>query len=241
MKKIIALVTFFVSFNLLAQEQLYKVTLLRAKPGALLELIDLIKKDINNHEEVTQDKPYLLRHSQGDHWDLMVIYPIESLDKYFSEKSMEKRSMSLTLEKVYADTFFDLVSFQEEAIVSGPTKSDFNGSLEKFNLFHIEIFTALAGKQDALIDQRKAENVYYAGIDHRPNFIFTRVFGPSWDSFTLGGYEDLHEFAGPKISFEAEDKAAKDAGFEGVNYIGSYLRSLIAEHHDTLAYKVNPE
>ena len=82
------------------------------------------------------------------------------------------------------------------------------------------------------------ENVFYSKFDHRPNFIFTRVFGPSWDIFTIGWYNDLHDFAGPPISFETEDQAAKDAGFEGVNYIGSYLRSLILRHHDTLAWKV---
>jgi hypothetical protein len=32
-----------------------------------------------------------------------------------------------------------------------------------------------------------------------------------------------------------EDAAAKKAGFESVNTIGSYLRSLLLEHHDTLA------
>ncbi|MCP4459061.1 MAG: hypothetical protein GY816_13715 [Cytophagales bacterium] len=48
----------------------------------------------------------------------------------------------------------------------------------------------------------------------------------------------MHDFAGSEMSFEDEGAAAKKAGFEGVNFIGSYLRSLIAGHHDTLAWKV---
>ncbi|WP_420318042.1 hypothetical protein [Ekhidna sp.] len=239
MKNSISLVLLFVTSALFSQDQFYKVSLLRAKPGELLELIDQVKNDIENYESYLEYKPYLLRHSQGDHWDLMIIYPIDDLEKYFSDEQVLVRSNSSTIEKSYGDEFYNIISFQEEAIVKGPSVNAFIDSFEEFNLFHIEIFTALAGKQDELLDQRLAENQFYAGIEHRPNFIFTRVFGPSWDNFTIGFYEDLHDFAGSEVPFEKEDQAAKEAGFEGVNYIGSYLRSLIADHHDTLAWKVN--
>ncbi|MFK7953436.1 MAG: hypothetical protein AB8B73_11365, partial [Ekhidna sp.] len=158
---------------------------------------------------------------------------------YFSGNEMDKRSKSITLEKKYTDDYFNIISFQEEGIVTGPPINDFIEAMEKYQLFHIEIFTALAGKQEELLNQRLAENQFYAEIEHRPNFIFTRKFGPSWDNFTIGFYSDMHDFAGPDVSFEKEDAAAKKAGFEGVNYIGSYLRSLLAEHHDTLAWKVD--
>lgn len=98
----------------------------------------------------------------------------------------------------------------------------------------------MVGKQTELLKQREMENVFYSHINHRPNIIFTRVFGPSWDSFTIGAYKDLMDYANDGgITFEQEDAAAKKAGFQGVNYIGSYLRSLLLEHHDTLAGKVN--
>lgn len=239
MKKIIASFIVLLTLTASAQDQLYKVTLLRAKPGVLLELIDVIKTDISSYENYQSGQPYLLRHSQGDHWDLMIINTIESLDTYFSKAESEKRSKSGSLEKPYGHSYFDLLSSQEEAIVAGPDAKDFQSAMDEFNLFHIEIFTALAGKQAELLKQREMENVFYSKFDHRPNFIFTRVFGPSWDIFTIGWYKDLHDFAGPDVPFEIEDKAAKDAGFEGVNYIGSYLRSLLLEHHDTLAGKVN--
>jgi len=221
-------------------QQLYRVNLLRANPGDLLELIDTLKADINNHKQLGINKPYLLRHSQGDHWDLLLIYPIGELDTYFSEEKRELRSGSVSLDKEYGDDFFNLVSFQEEAIVEGPEKAIFTNWFEEYSYFHIEIFTALAGKQEELLLQRQDENVFYEGIGHRPNLIFKRVFGPSWDIFTIGAYQDIRDFAGDgTISFEEEDRAAKAAGFRGVNYIGSYLRSLILKHHDTLANKVN--
>ena len=241
MKKLCFLLLVVVTSSSHAQhgDQPYKVTLLRAKPGVLLELIDVIKSDITNHQTYQKYKPYLLRHSQGDHWDLMVINPIDDLDSYFSRENQERRAKSKSIEKPYGDSYFDLISSQEEAIVLGPQVQAFEDAMSNFNLFHIEIFTALAGKQAELLEQRKMENVFYSKFDHRPNFIFTRVFGPSWDIFTLGWYKDMHDFAGPDTPFEVEDQAAKDAGFVGVNFIGSYLRSLLLEHHDTLAGKVN--
>ncbi len=240
MKKILIICALLVTFAAIGQHgnQYYKVTLLRAKPGQLLELIDVIKSDIADYQNYVKRKPYLLRHSQGDHWDLMVIYPIERLNEYFSSDLMRQRAGAKTFERPYGDEYFDLVSWQEEAIVQGPPTGTFDQAMSGFNLFHIEIFTALAGKQKELLAQRETENKFYAGIDHRPNFIFTRVFGPSWDIFTIGWYKDMHDYAGPEVVFEDEDKAAKDAGFEGVNYIGSYLRSLLLKHHDTLAGKV---
>ncbi|WP_436517481.1 hypothetical protein [Ekhidna sp. To15] len=239
MRKIFILFTLLVASQLTAQDQLYKVTLLRAKPGELLRLIEVIKEDISNYTDYTSNKPYLLRHSQGDHWDLMLIYPIDDLDSYFSNDKSNKRKGSQSFEKPIGDPFFDIVSYQEEAIVSGPIINKFVEAFEKYKLFHIEIFTSLAGKQAELVKQRQSENKFYALINHRPNFIFNRVFGPSWDNFTIGFYDDMHDFAGPEIAFEEEDKAAKAAGFEGVNFIGSYLRSLIADHHDTLAWKID--
>jgi len=236
---LLSLFVLLISLNLNAQEQNYKVTLLRANPGDLLELIDEIKKDIENHESLGIERPYLLRHSQGDQWDLMLIYPIENMSSYFSNENMVNRSGSNTLEKAYGESFHDLVSFQEEAIVEGPNKTKFINWFEEYSYFHIEIFTALAGKQAELLKQREMENVFYGHINHKGNLIFTRVFGPSWDNFTIGAYYNIQDFAGDgSTSFEEENEAAKKAGFDGVNYIGSYLRSLLLHHHDTLANKV---
>ncbi len=240
-KKIYALL-FAVTFSTLlyGQEQLYKVNLLRAKPGELLTLIDVIKEDISKSTNFGISKPYLLRHSQGDHWDLMLIIPIPSLEEYFANSAIENRAKSQSLEKSYGDDYFNLISFQEEAILAGPAISVFKPAFENYSFFHIEIFTSLAGKQSELLEQRQMENEFYRHINHKPNLIFSRVFGPSWDIITIGSYKSLQDFADDGgISFEKEDAAAKKAGFSGVNYIGSYLRSLLLEHHDTLANKVN--
>lgn len=225
--------------SLFAQNQ-YKVTLLRAAPGDLLELIELVKQDIENHEEFGIQKPYLMRHSQGDHWDLMLMYPINGISDHFDSEKIAARQNSNTFDQPFGSDFHTLISFQEEAIVLGPDHSQFIEWFEKYGFFHIEIFTALAGKQKELLKQREDENVFYAGINHKGNMIFTREWGPSWDIFTIGAYYNLQDYADDGgITFEQEDSAAKEAGFEGVNFIGSYLRSLLLHHHDTLARKVD--
>lgn len=240
MKSLASLTLICLSLSVFSQNQYYHTLLLRAKPGSLLELIDVIKERAKINTASSGDT-FLLRHSQGDHWDLMVMYPIESVDEYFVNYLGLKRGRTMTIVQDYGSEWYDLISFQEEAFVEGPSVSEFEAVFEASSLFHIEIFTALPGKQMKLLEEREMENDYLVNIDRKPNLIFTRLFGPSWDSFTIGGYQDMHDFAGPEVSLEEEDRAAKDAGFEGVNFIGSYLRSLISSHNDTLAKKVSIE
>lgn len=240
MRRLIFLIVILISTLGAAQNDYYHTVLLRAKPGSLLELIDLLKEKASNNS-AADGKTYILRHSQGDHWDLMVIYAIPSAQQYFSHYLREMRGVSHTIVNRYGSDWYDMIAFQEEAIVAGPMRQEMEALFDSSNLFHIEIFTALYGKQKELVEERKMENDYLENINRKPNLIFTRVFGPSWDSFTIGGYKDMHDFAGPEITIEEEDKAAKDAGFESVYTIGSYLRSLISEHNDTLAKKVSIE
>ncbi len=240
MKQLLVALLVCIGLTVTAQNQYYHTLLLRAKPGSLLELIDQLKAKAASNSAASGDT-YILRHSQGDHWDLMVIYPIKSTEDYFNEYLGKKRSRSQTIVQDYGSQWYDLIAFQEEAFVQGPQVQEFQNVFDSANLFHIEIFTSLPGKQMKLLEEREMENDYLINIDRKPNLIFTRLFGPSWDTFTIGGYQDMHDFAGPAVSMADEDQAAKDAGFKGVNYIGSYLRSLIAEHNDTLAKKVSIE
>ena len=54
---------------------------------------------------------------------------------------------------------------------------------------------------------------------------------------TIGFHPDLQAFAaaGARFSTGEQDDAARAAGFDGVDDISPYLRSLLAYHHDTLA------
>ena len=219
----------------LGQAQLYRVKLIRAAPGELLNLIELYKDDMKNHSSFGIEKPFLMRHSQGDQWDLMLIYPIASMKTHFSKAAMDKRKKSKTLAKNYGDPFYEKISSHQEAVFAGPDKDEFTRLFTKYGYYHVEIFTALAGKQAELLKQRQMENIYYKELNRRQNLIFTKVTGPTWDIFTIGVYKDLKDFAKGGGTPEEQEQAAIKAGFKGVNFIGSYLRELLLEHHDTLA------
>lgn len=220
-----------------AQEQLYRVKLIRAAPGDLLEVVEMFKTDMKNHARHGIEKPYLMRHSQGDQWDLLFIYPVNRLSSHFTKKSMQQKRRSKTLGKKYGDRFFTKISTQQEAFFAGPPKEEFSKWFEEFSYYHVEIFTALVGKQKELLKQREMENVYLKELNRRPNFIFTKVTGSTWDIFTIGFYKDLKDYASSGDGSTAEDRenAAKKAGFKSTATIGSYLRKFLLEHHDTLA------
>lgn len=227
-------------FALVSQAQdvaYYKVTTMRAAPGKLLALIDMLKEDMQNHKAYGMQEPFLMRHSQGDQWDLLMIYPIgNTLGDYMTDAVIAKRRNSKTQDQAHGSDYFDFISFQEEQIIKGPDIKEFNRRFTTFNYYHVEIFQALAGKQTELYKQRQMENVYLKELNRDGNFIFTKVFGGEADQFTIGFYNDIkHYAAAGDIAFDLEDRAAKKAGFESVNTIGSYLRSLLLEHHDTLA------
>ena len=219
----------------LSAQTLYKVSLFRAAPGQLLPLIDNMKERVQDYEKSGGDTPFIIRHSQGDQWDLMVYEHVVNYQLYYGKH--EKLNTIFTPQ--HGDEFYSLVAFHETIYAEGPDYKTVAQLFDKNNFFHVEMFVALPGKQSELLKQRQMENVYLQEIGRGVNLIFTVNQGAHWDSFTLGGYRDIKHFAeSADIPEKVEEKAAIKAGFKGVNYISPYLRSLIAMHHDTLGGKV---
>ena len=69
------------------QSYLYKTTFIRAAPGKLLDLIDLFKEQMLVYDNSGDKRPFWWRHTQGDQWDLMMIYPMESYSEYYPMES----------------------------------------------------------------------------------------------------------------------------------------------------------
>jgi len=203
---------------------LYRVVLVRAAPGRLLELIDALKAVQSDMASSGGWRPHLMRHSQGDHWDLMWLGPFDP------ETAMPERSAEF-------DPRWDaLIAWREELMVRGPDVETVAAKLADASFFHIEMFVGLPGKRQELLRQREMENAYLRGIDRPENLIFWRVAGAQWDLFTLGAYRDLKHFAeSADVPEDLQEQAAILAGFEAADRIGTYLRSLIARHQDTLA------
>lgn len=191
---------------------LHRMTLLRAAPGCLLDLVAAVK-----------GHGFVLRHSQGDQWDLMVLVPVAGYAELGRAAPVAEPA---------------LVAWQEDELVRGPDLARLDG-FASAGLYHVEMFVALAGRRDDLVREREMENAYLAALGRPRNAIFVRELGASWDAFTVGAYRSWKHFAErDDIPPERSLAAARAAGFDGDDRIGPYLRSLIQTHHDTLATPV---
>ena len=212
---------------------LYRTLLLRAAPGELLAVIDLYQQHRPTYAASGDGAPFIARHRQGDHWDLMLIFPMGSFAAYYAPDRITRRAQA---EQAFEARVARRVSWREEVFVMGPPVDVIRERLAGGALYHIEMFVALPGKRDELFREREMENAYLAALVRPQNLIFTRVAGAAWDLFTLGVYRDMTHFAASdQIPAERKNDAALAVGFEAADRIGTYLRTLILRHHDTLA------
>jgi hypothetical protein len=222
-----------------AQEHpyIYKASLIQAAPGKLLALIDLEKKIAAEMGKSAGDPtPLWMRHSQGDRWDLLILYPIDSYAEYYRPERAAKREK---VQQEWRDALRGSIAWQEDIFVSGPPPDAVHKSCEGAGLFHVEMFQALPSKHDELFKQREMENAYSRALKLPENLIFVRDQGAEWDLFTIGCYRNLKHFAeGSDLPAAGAQAAAKAAGFDSAAQIGPYLRTLIALHRDTLAVAV---
>jgi hypothetical protein len=200
-------------------QALYRMTLLRAAPGRLLDVVADVKAAARG--------AVVLRHSQGDQWDLMVLMPVSSYGEHFARTEATAPLADLSR-----------LSFQEDTFVRGPDLRLLTG-FDSGGLYHVEMFHALAGRRDDLVREREMENAYLRALGRPTNAIFVRELGGAWDVFTVGAYRSWKHFAErDDIPAERSQAAAREAGFADADHIGPYLRSLIETHHDTLATPV---
>jgi hypothetical protein len=225
------------------QSYLYKTTFIRAAPGKLLDLIDLFKEQMEVCDASGDKRPFWWRHTQGDQWDLMMIYPMKSYSEYYSKGRIEHRTQaqdSSSLPRTeFKKKFQEYTAWYEDIFVMGPPLEIVEEVFEGTSFYHCEIFIALPGKHKELFKEREMENAYQQSIGRPQNLIFTRDQGAAWDLFTLGCYKDMKEWASsPDISREKREAAAIKAGFEGSDKIGPYMRTLILMHRDTIGVAI---
>jgi len=228
----------FLSANTLAADRsyLYNAKFVQAAPGKLVALIDHYKAQMANSSTTGDEPPLWIRHSQGDKWDLLLLFPMSSYAEYYQADRVAKRKNAA---RVSEEKLKELVAWQEDLFVYGPPLTDLRAAFAKNAFFHLEIFQSLPGKQADLYKERAMENAYQKTLGRPENFIFVRDQGASWDLFTIGVYRNLKHYAeSGDIPEKDQEAAARAAGFSGSSGIGPYLRTLIAAHHDTLAVAI---
>ncbi|MEO1137384.1 MAG: hypothetical protein AAFW68_12395 [Pseudomonadota bacterium] len=220
---------------------LYKVTTVRAAPGSLEALLNYMAQVMASDyfEKSGEHPPFLMRHSQGDQWDLLIIEPMESWSAYHSKATNEKRKNARAAVSETTKTEAPLIAFQEDHFAYGPPLAELSREYAENAFYHIEMFEAAPGKAAELLEQRRMENAYLAATGQTTNMIFRRAAGSDVDVFTIGFHESLQAFAEPSSATgEEAEAAARAAGFKDRADISFYLRALISGHHDTLAVKV---
>jgi hypothetical protein len=210
----------------------------QAAPGKLPELIDFYKTWFAALKDVGDEAPLWMRHSQGDHWDLMILVPMGSYTDFYQAGRLAKRKQAAQANKL-EDKVSDDIAWQEDLFAYGPPLADLRKAFASGAFFHVEMFIALPGKFADLYKEREMENAYAKALKEPENFIFVRDRGAAWDIFTIGVFRDLKHYAeSADVPAKDQEAAAKAAGFEAPSQIGPYLRRFIREHHDTLAVAV---
>jgi hypothetical protein len=219
--------------------ELYRFVIIQAAPGKLVDLIDLYRKRVPVIRAGGDEIPFIVRHSQGDHWDLVVIYPSGSFSEYYNADRIRKREAAGVASGVpnaeFARQFYSMVAWHEDIYMSGPPVADFRAFVKDAGLGHFEMLLALPGKRDALIDERQRENAYNRERGRPTTMIFVHDQGAAWDVVTLDVFRNWRHFAEQEtIPAEVNDAAARRAGFANADAIGPFMRTLISTHRDTL-------
>lgn len=221
---------------------LWRVQTVRAAPGGLVEMIEINRRLSENgfYEGWSDRAPFIMRHSQGDQWDFMILYPMGGYSEYFSPERLATRREAHGRFAEDLERLDQITSFREDHFEAGPSLERLEALFAENDFYHIEVFHALAGKRADLIEQRRMENRYLIDTGRRANEIFITDGGGDADVMTIGFYKSLQEYANmPRATGEEAARAARAAGFASDDDIGPHLRRLISSHHDTLAVSVN--
>ncbi len=222
-----------------APQTLYRLQMLQAAPGRLLDLIDVVKKHATLAAAGGEAAPVTMRHSQGDHWDLAVLWPMDDWAAYYSATRVARREAAVratgrTLAELERE-LDPLVSWHEDLYMRGPSADALHAHVKDMGLLHYEMMQALPGRREALIEERRMENAFNRNRGRGETLIFVREAGADWDVVTLGVYRNWTQYAeSDLIAKDTNDEAARKAGFTDAAGVGPYMRTLISTHRDTL-------
>jgi hypothetical protein len=226
-----------------AMPVLYRLQLLQAAPGRLLDLIETVKKHAAIAAAAGEAAPVIMRHSQGDHWDLAVLWPLGDWGTYYDPSRATRREAAAKAAGVpeagVQRQLDPLVSWHEDLYLRGPAVDTLRAHVKDAGLLHYEMMQALPGRREALIEERRMENAFNRNRGRGETLIFVREAGAAWDVVTLGVYRNWTQYAeSDLIAKETSDAAARKAGFPNADGVGPYMRTLISTHRDTLGPQV---
>src|SRR4051812_2103385 len=115
---------------------LYRAALLQAAPGKLLEVVDFYKAGWPGLKQSGDELPIAMRHSQGDRWDLLLLFPMGSLETYFSPERIRSRGKAGEAAAAERDRLGADIAWQEDVFVLGPALEEVRKQLGAAGFFH---------------------------------------------------------------------------------------------------------
>lgn len=221
------------------RRELYKFVMIQAAPGKLPDLLAAYRDRAPVMAVNGDEPPIVVRHSQGDRWDLLVIYPIGSFTTFYSAERMARRDAagkaSGVTNAAFQERLYQFIAWHEDVFVWGPPLAELRAYVQGQTVAHLEMMQAMAGQHDALTRQRHMESAFNVGRGRPRMLVFTHQEGAAWDVITLDAWKDWRHYGEAQmVPADVSDAAAKKAGFANADAVGVAMRSLINTHHDTL-------
>ena len=219
--------------------ELYKFVTIQAAPGKLPDLLAAYRQRAPVMARNGDEMPVVVRHAQGDRWDLLVIYPVGSFTDYYSRERMARREAAGAASGVSNAAFqaqlYQFIAWHEDVFAWGPPLADLRGYVQGATVAHLEMMQAMAGQHEALTRQRYMESAFNVNRGRPPMLVFTHQEGAAWDVITLDAWKDWRQYGEAQmVAADVSEAAATKAGFTSADAVGVAMRSLINTHHDTL-------
>ena len=204
--------------------EIYHVHFAKAAPGKTAQLADNMKKP--NPEAPMPGHVLILRHQQGEGWDYAAIQHLGSkvtVDAARPAPSPEERSLG----DWHNDTYAVGPSWAEFAKEMGLDES--GKAKSAGSVYVVSTFRALPGQREAL--EKFLSEADPAGVS-TGSVLLQHLEGSSWNLVRIERFNSWEDFAKSE-SAGAADAAKSDGGWHK-------MRTLIAEHADTVAVRIAP-
>ncbi len=220
-------------------QELYEAHFVKAAPGKMREMIDAY---VNAPADPSASAPPLvLRHVEGDDWDLLVLTPYGKEDKMtlapMSAAEQQWIARTRPLRATHTDTIVVGPAWSETRTALAAQKSDVEtagtaGTSGDRNVYIVTTYRALPGHRDQL------EQVLTKLAALRPGRTVTmqHMEGAAWDFVSVTRYASWSDFASDEMTPDMQ--ALRAQGFTGPEGPSLALREHMAEHHDTIAVPV---
>ncbi len=202
--------------------ELYHIHISKAAPGKLTQLIDAYKNGPAPAANEPQFSPIILRHRDGDEWDLIAITPLGK------QVTLSASAPPQAIQDYY-QRLGPLSDWHNDTFVVGPSWAIVQKALVVAKgepVYIVTDYRSLPGHRAELrqVLDRNAQDT------PGRNVLFAHVEGASWNFLNVTRYDSWAEMGAPPPQ-PAAGAARQEAGLA--------MRDHMAVHHDTIAIYVS--